>query len=489
MLADWRVLPSILVSVSLILIVFAIVGPIIIENKINDKLASQFLFTNTNGKGYERWINNEQADSGKSYVYVYMFNVTNPAAAAQGAQPVIEELGPWVYRQYLRNAFVSFEDYYQERVVTSTPYTYLIFDADMSPGRSESEIITAPDVAFWSVLRSPNLANNPDFLPIYLDICRQTGANAFKQNNVSNWLFGYTDPLLVYLNVALPGIVPTTVIQFIRNQTSEQDAYNQVKTSTVSCGFPNTKRFQQMVRWQQNSTVDFWREPFTVYGSPGNFFGFYRRGAGTPEHLFWAQVARTLPLEVESDTEFKGVAVSRYIFPESVIENSTVVPENGQFFQNGPKGLFNATAILKVPIFYSWPHFYQGAPGLRLPFIGLKPPSDDDKSFIEIQPIIGANCHSSRKIQGNVVFGGIHDPDVLNISINATYFFPTYWIDIQNELTDDQAEEMRNSLAFYDTAKVGSKAILFFMFFNFTCSFWYCGCYLVETTKLLATRW
>jgi len=358
---------------------------------------------------------------------------------------------------------VAFDTFNEERVVSSTPYSYLVFSRDLTNiTYSESDLIVAPNIAFWAVMKAPLLADNPQLKDGLLGLCAYYGWGAFTVHNVSEYLFGYTDDLLVEIDNQIKGVVPTTVVQYIRNQTSEQDAYNQVKTSTVSCGFPNTKRFQQIVRWQQNATVDFWLDPFTVYGSPGNFFGFFRRGSGVTENLFWAQVARTLPMEVEIETEYQGVSVYRYIFPESVIENGTTNPENKQFFQDGPKGLFNATAILKVPIFYSWPHFYQGDPTLLTHFEGPRAPDPNlDNSYIEVQPIIGANCHSSRKVQGNLLVGPLQDPVNTKINITDEIYFPLYWMDIQSAITDAQAEEMRNSLAFYDTAKVGSKAILF----------------------------
>jgi len=173
-------------------------------------------------------------------------------------------------------------------------------------------------------------------------------------------------------------------------------------------------------------------------------------------------VARTLPLIFTEETTYKGVDVYRYTFPESVIQNKTENPENEQFFQFGPKGLFNATPTLPAKIFYSWPHFYQGDPILRSYVDGIKEPNrSTDESWLEIQPIIGANCHSSRKVQGNLAFGGLVDNGTWVVNVSESYYFPTYWMDIQTDLPDSSADEMRSSLAFYDTAKVGSKAILF----------------------------
>jgi len=131
------------------------------------------------------------------------------------------------------------------------------------------------------------------------------------------------------------------------------------------------------------------------------------------------------------------------------------------FFQDGPSGLFNATPILKVPIFYSWPHFYLADPSLSTHYTGVREANESDKSYLDIQPIIGANCHMSRKIQGNMAFGNLRDPLFTRINLTDFYYFPCYWMEASVEITDDQANEMKTSLAFYDTAKVGSKAILY----------------------------
>jgi hypothetical protein len=219
-----------------------------------------------------------------------------------------------------------------------------------------------------------------------------------------------------------------------------------------------------MVRWQLNESVEYWDPPMPVYGSPGNYFGFFRRGYGEDENTFWPMVARTLPLEVELETTFKDVSVYRYRFPKSVTQNCTPeFQDNCKYFHFGPNGLFNATAVLNNnPIFYSWPHFLDGDESLRNYVTGLPNATEEDRSYIEIQPIIGANCHSERKVQGNLLFGGLVDfENRTNITIPETGFMPLYYMNITSAITDDQASEMKTNLAFYDTAKVGSKAILF----------------------------
>lgn len=43
---------------------------------------------------YERWLNIPQA----LHFKVYFFNVTNPKETSNGATPIVNEIGPYIYR-------------------------------------------------------------------------------------------------------------------------------------------------------------------------------------------------------------------------------------------------------------------------------------------------------------------------------------------------------------------------------------------------------
>ena len=44
--------------------------------------------------GYDNFVNS----SSPTYTYFYMFNLTNPYEVLNGSTPVVEEVGPYVYR-------------------------------------------------------------------------------------------------------------------------------------------------------------------------------------------------------------------------------------------------------------------------------------------------------------------------------------------------------------------------------------------------------
>lgn len=55
---------------------------------------------------YERWEETPQALDFK----VYIFNVTNPDEILAGERPIVQELGPYWYKQYRRKYNITFNE-------------------------------------------------------------------------------------------------------------------------------------------------------------------------------------------------------------------------------------------------------------------------------------------------------------------------------------------------------------------------------------------
>lgn len=59
-----------------------------------------------------------------------------------------------------------------------------------------------------------------------------------------------------------------------------------------------------------------------------------------------------------SQTTWKEIELLRFTIPDSLYANATSVPSNADFFQFGPDGLLNMSAVLgNAPMFVSQPRF------------------------------------------------------------------------------------------------------------------------------------
>ncbi|MCY3415128.1 MAG: hypothetical protein INQ03_25980 [Candidatus Heimdallarchaeota archaeon] len=115
-----------------ILGVGALSGTLYVNNYIEGELDAgihDLLVVNPDdAESYANWLTSEDADDAPLYKKYYLWDLTNPDAFLAGSKPIMEEKGPYVYRQYDRKIDVSFDD----DEVTYKTYTYYIFDEDLS---------------------------------------------------------------------------------------------------------------------------------------------------------------------------------------------------------------------------------------------------------------------------------------------------------------------------------------------------------------------
>lgn len=79
------------------------------------------------------------------YCKIYLFNITNAEAVMAGKEKMkVEEVGPYVYREDFKHTKVTFND---NDTVTTIPKHPLIWQPQMSPGRSEDDVFMLPNIA------------------------------------------------------------------------------------------------------------------------------------------------------------------------------------------------------------------------------------------------------------------------------------------------------------------------------------------------------
>lgn len=89
---------------------------------------------------FDRWIKIPQAIDFK----VYFFNVTNSKAVINGALPVVNEVGPYIYKQYREKDLVGFSA--DKTVVSYRQYQFFHFDREASAPLSDSDELSLLNV-------------------------------------------------------------------------------------------------------------------------------------------------------------------------------------------------------------------------------------------------------------------------------------------------------------------------------------------------------
>jgi hypothetical protein len=472
----WFVSPLILFSSGVALLLCAIIIPFRIEEQIDDKLVNEFLFTDNTSTAYKKWQTNNQPDSSLGFVELYIYNCTNAADVTQNnAKPILKEIGPFYYQQYLDNVNTSFWDFKGERVVTTIPWIYLIFNRTLSVA-DQDILITLPGLGYWGLINSYPVRSDPSLMAQLRGAYGIFGFPPFITQTLQSWLYGYTDPVLTLIQSIRPDLVKNNVVGLFRNQTSPDDALRQVNTSTVSCGYPNAKRFQQMIFWQGSQNVTLWDPPLEVQGSPGNFFGFRREGQSETEVHFYTTIARTVLLNHTSTGSYKGIKTYRYTIDPKEWNNATLNPKNAQFSQGGWNGFFNLTAQFLAGIWYCRGHFLGVDPSVANLVEGVPPGNPDvDETWFDIEPLTGAAIRSYKPLQENLLFGNFVAPE-LNVNVSTLLPFPMLQMQINSDISAKQAEDLQNNLDFYEDALLTENLVLY-------------GGALLGSVLLLAAAW
>lgn len=257
----------------------------------------------------------------------------------------------------------------------------------------------------------------------------------------------FNDPLLTEVQLILNRINSTTpwstaVPGAATNWTSIEDTRRRRPPDTFKTGKKNTKEVAQYVRYQNMSEIwtcinsmsyeqapDYqegsmfpccypfqndwtdeeaeahgYTQPFgssyanRIKGSDANMIG---RPVDTDKvQVFISDIYRSAFLIYEGDVnDWYDVKLRRYGLQAKDLWNSTLNPENAEYYSFGPSGLENLTKALNIPLFVSFPHFLEGDPALVSAVRGLKPNYDIHYSYLDIEPQSGLLARARKRLQ------------------------------------------------------------------------------------------
>lgn len=139
------------------------------------------------------------------YVKVYMFNVTNHERYVQGLDDKIkvEEVGPYVYQEYLTNNDAVFND---NDTVTFKPRRQVEFRREMSVGDPKVDMVIAPNIPYMGVTSA---ASDISFLAAIAvrTLMRQLDSQVMLKVSVHDYLWGVEDHLVHLASKIIPSVI------------------------------------------------------------------------------------------------------------------------------------------------------------------------------------------------------------------------------------------------------------------------------------------
>nr|XP_045623544.1 lysosome membrane protein 2-like isoform X2 [Procambarus clarkii] len=359
------------------------------------------------------------------YLFIYFFNVTNKEEFLEGSKPVLQEVGPYCYRERWEKVNIKFHD---NGTVSYETQKHYFFERNISVG-SEDDIITTLNVPMLSAVSQWRFAQRLAKLALssMLEVLNE---KPFVSKSVRDLMWGYDDPLLRIAKDIIPPDqrMPYDKFGFFIEKNGSTDGLFNVFT-----GVNDMTKYTTIDTFNYKRELSYWKtdECNDIKGTDGSSFppGVKR---DTTLYMFNENLCRSIPLTVLKEVEEDGIKGLRFSPPADVFGNITVKPENECYCVGGPPciggGVFNiSTCKYGSPTIISWPHFYQGDPKFADAVQGLKPDAAKHALYIDVSPRTGSPLRAQARLQINIAVPYV--PEVKPAARLREIIFPVLWFE------------------------------------------------------------
>eukprot|EP01104_Vermistella_antarctica_P017998 TRINITY_DN6538_c0_g1_i1.p1 TRINITY_DN6538_c0_g1~~TRINITY_DN6538_c0_g1_i1.p1 ORF type:complete len:578 (+),score=110.87 TRINITY_DN6538_c0_g1_i1:159-1892(+) len=444
-----------------VLILGGIGWPLAFERISYSGVQQQVILTSDQSEGYDAWVNNTKDGDAATYMSFWMFNLTNQEEFEQGEKPVLDELGPYVYREW--NVYYNVTFLENGTKVEYKTYKYFTYDAELSADGIDplTDVVTTINVPFQAVLAG--LAGGAGNQSVWYSALlfeaiasmKSIDSRLVEQYAVDDILFGYTDPLLEFVGTLQPGTPATFELQV--NMTSLENSDETSSSDGYYTGEGNLTNTMNQYMWQGIEEQDIWgsAEANLITGTSGQQFQPFLNGDGTwtteddddddvELTAFISNLYRHMTLSRNGTTTYLDIPLLHYIVNPDEFGNVTEVPAHYVYYANGPTGVQNLTAASQgAPIFISKPHFLDADPYYLSMLEGISPPNATiHDTFLDVEPNTGLVMNAAKRLQMNVMV----QPLLLLYPNITTTYVPVFWVQEGGALNEDQASALHSSL-------------------------------------------
>ncbi|KAG7257449.1 hypothetical protein CRUP_007753 [Coryphaenoides rupestris] len=315
---------------SLLVLGIALVVTQVFRNIIHNRLKGEITLTE-GSRVFETW----KSPPPPVYMQYFFFNVTNLDEVMTGGKPVLDQIGPYTYREYRPKANVTVIEN-GTKVSAYSPKTF-VFLRDKSVGDPNVDAIHTVNIPAWAVMTKVKGFFRTSAVSIWMG---SIGAGPFTTRTVQELLWGYEDPMLVSLSATQDDVEPVFGLMY------------------------------KLTFWTSNQSN-------AINGTDGSAF-HPLLDKNERLYVFTSDLCRSIFMEFEKDVTVKGIPAYRFTPPRAVLASKEENPANEGFCVTPQECL--GTGLLKVspcrkgaPVVASFPHFYLGDPKYAAAFEGLDP--------------------------------------------------------------------------------------------------------------------
>ncbi|XP_072941914.1 sensory neuron membrane protein 2-like [Epargyreus clarus] len=434
--------------------------PKIVSNQIQKKIQIE-----NSSMMFEKWRKLPMPVSFK----VYLFNVTNVDEVNRGGRPKLNQVGPYVYKQYREKTILGYGE--NDTVKYMLQKTYF-FDAEASGTFSENDDVTVINFPYLAAILAvqrimPSLVSVINdalqkFIPDLVD--------PFMRVKVKNLLFDG-----VFLNCSeeatddglglICGKVKLDKRPTMRPAEDAPGFYfsmfshlNRTPSGPYEMirGREDIRELGHIVSYKEKRTLTAWGDPYCgmINGTDSSIFPPIDE-SNVPQRIYTFQpdICRSMYVDFVDKRSIFNMTAYYYELSNMPLASKSANPDNKCFCKENwsgnhdgclMMGLLNLLPCQGAPAVASLPHFYLASEEILEFFAsGVKPDPEKHKSFIYLEPKTGVVIKGAQRLQFNIELRNIPDaPQLLNVS---TGLFPLLWIEEGAEIPATIQSELQHS--------------------------------------------
>lgn len=382
-----------------------------IQDKIDEKLVLK-----PDSSGYAAWKAPGKEPSVPIYMQFFVFDVVNFEEVRKGQKPLVEQKGPYSYREYREKQNITWDG--KNSTVSYNERTWFVFDPSTScgtcdPANDYVHTVNLPLITLAEMTKKyKDIFKWRLLVSLLFDAFKE---KLFSRRKVNDLLWGYPDPILQeYLDFIekhhlnfLPKMNPYIALQ----PNNSFSGWTQVHT-----GAHSISELEAWTEWKGKSDVGVWKTPYgnMINGTDGTQFAPGTSSLDTL-YVFVTNLCRSLYLTYQTSVKVQGISALKYTTPAKLFLNATLNEDNEAFCPHGcyPSGILDVSVCqdspISLPVFVSAPHFYLGDQALVEAVDGLSPNPEDHATFLSVEPHTGLPIHSMKRLQINALIEPVKD--------------------------------------------------------------------------------
>ncbi|CAK1551546.1 unnamed protein product [Leptosia nina] len=399
---------------------------------------------------------------------VNVFNVTNVDDIMAGKKPILQEIGPFVYKEYRERTVLGYGENDTIKYTVKKTYEY---DQEASGALTEDQEVTIINYSYMNaILTAYELM--PGILPMLNEAMSQFfGAQdtPFITVKVKDLFFDgmFLDCSLNMSAIALIcGKLKADTPSVMRRAEDKNGFYfslfgqwnnTDIGPFEMVRGRENIRELGHIVSYQDKKVMNHWGDPYCgmLNGSDATIFPpIDESDVPNKIYFFEPEICRSSYASLVGQRAIYNMSAYYYEIDRLVFASKSANPDNKCFCRKNWSakhdgcllmGVMNLMPCKGAPAIISLPHYYLASEELLEYFDGgITPDKEKHNSYVYLEPKTGAVLQGMQRIQFNIELRNI--PNIPQLATVQTGLFPLLWIEEgADTMPDDLLKELQDA--------------------------------------------